>query len=143
MPPALRHLALIALTLAVGADVHADMVVVGAARNNLAQLSREEAVNIWLGRYRRLPGGQAALPIDLPSGSEERNRFYRLLVGKEPAEINAYWTRLVFSGKTRPPYQARNLDEVWSLLAREPGAVAYLDRAMTDARMKILLELER
>lgn len=121
----------------------ADMVIVVNARAGVESLTRGEAINIFLGRYRQLPSGIPAYPIDQPGGSQEKARFYRLLVDKDIAEIGAYWTRLVFSGKTSPPRQARDAREVMSLLASHPGAVAYLDRGQLDARARIVLELER
>ena len=83
-----------------------DIVVVVNPGSGVESLSRNDVINIFLGGFRRLPSGIAALPVDLPQGNPVREEFYRLLVGKNPAEINTYWSRLIFSGKTRPPLQA-------------------------------------
>src|SRR5512146_3193205 len=73
-----------------------DLVVVVNPKSGVHQLSRDEVINIFLGRYRQLPGGIAAEPLDLPAGVADRALFYERLVGKDQAEINAYWARLVF-----------------------------------------------
>jgi hypothetical protein len=73
----------------------------------------------------------------------EKRRFYRLLVNKDLDEINAYWTRLRFSGKTSPPRQAKTQGEILDWLAVREGAVAYMDRSQVDGRGRIVLELER
>lgn len=143
MPSRFRLLFATILVILTGTTAWADMVVVVNTRAGVDTLSRGDAVNIFLGRYRQLPSGIPAYPIDQPDGSTEKARFYRLLVDKDIAEIGAYWTRLVFSGKTSPPRQARDAHEVMNLLANHPGGVAYLDRAQTDARVRIVLELER
>lgn len=83
--------------------VSADLVLVASASSGIEKLTRTEVINIYLGRYRRLGTGATAVPIDLESGSRSKAEFYSLLVNKSLAEINAYWSRLIFSGKKRPP----------------------------------------
>ncbi len=134
---------LFALSLALlqlAAPVRAETVVVMNARSGVVQLSRDEVINIFLGRYRQLPTGEAAIPIDQPEGSALRADFYRQLVNKEPNQINAYWARLIFSGKTAPPKEALSPAEVFSYLLGSPGGIAYIDRAQLDKRLRIVLE---
>ncbi|CAK0742630.1 hypothetical protein CCP3SC15_1200008 [Gammaproteobacteria bacterium] len=77
------------------------MVIVNP-ESGVEMLSREEVINIFLGRYRKLPSGIMAQPID-QADQTGKALFYKLLVGKELSEINSYWARLIFSGKTKPP----------------------------------------
>jgi hypothetical protein len=120
----------------------ADLVVVVNARSGVEHLTTDDVINIFMGRYRQLPSGIAALPIDQPETMPEKARFYRLLVNKELPEINAYWARLIFSGKTLPPQQARNAAEVMDWLTKKRGAIGYIERSQVDSRVKIVLELE-
>lgn len=115
-----------------------DLVVVVNAASGVDRLSRDQVVNIFLGRFRQLPSGLAAEPIDQPDGSPLRGRFYRLLVDKEEAEIDAYWARLVFSGRTSPPVKAESGSEVLRLLGARKGGIAYVDRSLVDHRMTIV-----
>lgn len=135
----LPHALFIAL-LIVGTTARADPVVVVNARSGVERLSQDEVINIFLGRYRRLPNGAVAIPVDQPESSVLRAEFYRKLVNKELNEINAYWSRLVFSGKTSPPRQAVSAAEVVSMLSREPGGIAYIERGLVDSRFRIVLE---
>jgi ABC-type phosphate transport system substrate-binding protein len=135
----LPHALFIALLIA-GTSASADPVVVVNARSGVERLSQDEVINIFLGRYRRLPTGVAAIPVDQPENSALRTEFYRKLVNKELNEINAYWSRLVFSGKTSPPRQAVSASEVFSMLSREPGGIAYIERGLVDNRFRIVLE---
>ena len=134
---------LLCLLLIATAPAHAEPVVVVSARSGIERLSRDEVVNIFLGRYRGLSNGTQAIPIDQPEGGSLRAEFYRRLVNKELNEINAYWSRLIFSGKTSPPRQAADAAEVYALLARNPGGIAYIERAQVDHRFRIVLELPR
>lgn len=102
-------------------NVCADPVVVVNARSGIERLSSDDVTNIFLGRYRKLPGGGTALPIDQPESSAIRAEFYRKLVNKDLNEINAYWSRLIFSGKTSPPRQSETAAEVLAWLAVNSG----------------------
>lgn len=108
---------------------HADLVLVANPQSGIERLTQDEVINIYLGRYRRLASGVVAEPFDHPIDSELRSRFYRRLVNKNLAEINAYWARLVFSGKTRPPQVVENADSVLRQVASQPGALAYVERS--------------
>jgi hypothetical protein len=143
MISARRGLLLVTLTLAPMAAPRADLVVVANAKSGIERLTRNEVVNIFLGRFRQLPTGDMARPADQPDDAPEKARFYRLLVNKELTDINAYWTRLVFSGKTSPPYQAKSRDDIADWLNRYAGALAYMERGQVGSGSRIVLELER
>ncbi len=126
-----------------GAGVMAEPVVVVHADSNVPALSQAQVVDIFLGRYRSFPNGGAAVPIDQPESSTLKADFYRRLVNKEPNDINAYWARLIFSGRTSPPLQVANTMDVPALLLRQPGGVAYMERSQVDKRFRIVMEFPR
>lgn len=132
-------LALLALTPGAWA---ADLVVVVNPKSGVERLDRDDVINIFLGRYRQLPSGTTAEPLDLPAAAPEKAAFYERLVGKNLAEINAYWARLVFSGRTAPPQQVHSVEQLLDAVASRPGAIGYVERARTDARVRIVFELK-
>lgn len=123
--------------------VCAEPVVVVNAASSIGPLSKDEIINIFLGRYRRLPTGEAAQPIDQPESSALRGEFYRKLVNKDVNQVNAYWSRLIFSGRTSPPLQAASAADVTVLLLRRPSGIAYVERAQVDKRLRIVMEFPR
>ena len=126
-----------------GTGVRAEPVVVVNAASSIQRLSQDEIINIFLGRYRRLPNGETAIPIDQPDGDPLRAEFYRRLVNKDLNEINAYWARLIFSGRTSPPIQAVDAAEVIQLLKANPGGITYVERNQVDKRLRIVLEFPK
>lgn len=108
----------------------ADVVLIANARNGVDHLTRDEAVNIFMGRYRKFPDGSIAAPLDLEAESPVRRTFYRLLLDKSLEEVNSYWVRLLFSGGTQPPAEIRGQDEVIERVAADPHAIGYVDRAL-------------
>ena len=135
-------LCLLALGVA-DANEPASIVVIVNPASGIDKLSRDEVIDIFLGRYRKLPSGRVALPIDLANPSEERTRFYQLLVNKSPTEISSYWARLVFSGKTSPPFQVPDAQTAVELVQSNPNAIAYVDRAALNPGVKVVLEIKR
>lgn len=131
---------LLLLFFAVWPAIAGDLVVISHPKSGVDQLSREEVVYIFMGRWRQLPSGIPALPFDLPVDSAERADFYRLLVNKTPAEINVYWSRLVFSGGARPPREVDSRDILLGLVAATPGALAYLPRSKVDGRVRVVFD---
>ncbi len=138
-----RNILATATCLLLATMASAEVVVVIDAASDIEQLSRDQVINIYLGRHRKLPSGIAAQPVDQPAGDNLRAEFYRRLVDKDLNEINAYWARLHFSGKTTPPIQAASRTEVLKLVIGKPGGIAYLDRSQVDSRLRIVLSLSQ
>lgn len=120
-------------------SVHADIAVVISADSNVTLLEHSEAINIFMGRFRRLPNGSVALPIDQ---SLLKARFYRALVNKNVAEINSYWARLVFSGQASPPQQAADMAEVSDIISHNVNALSYVENDNVPSHMRVLLVLD-
>lgn len=132
-------LAIVQLLLPLAGAADSIVVVVNQA-NGIESLGRTEVVNIFMGRFREFPSGIAAQPIDMPA-SATRTQFYRTLVKKEPAEINAYWARLVFAGRTAPPIQAASPGDALRILRTNPSGIAYMERSQVTNREKVVFEL--
>lgn len=126
--------------LAPAADTGAIAVIVNPA-SGVQRLSRDEVIDIFLGRYRKLPSGSVALPIDLAESTAQRARFYQLLVRKSPAEMSSYWARLVFSGQTSPPFQVPDAKTAVELVSSNPNAIAYVDPAHVTPGVRVVLEI--
>jgi len=117
------------------------LVVIVNPAIGVQHLSRREVLDIFMGRYRTFPSGASALPIDLDVSSTERREFYLLLAHKEPADMGSYWARLTFSGKISPPFAVSDAHMAIEIVANNPNAIAYVDRAAVDQRVRIALEI--
>jgi ABC-type phosphate transport system substrate-binding protein len=122
--------------------VRAEPVLIVHPANGVERLTQDEVTNIYMGRLRQFPNGAAALPLDLPADHPAKARFYELLVGRSLAEINAYWARLIFSGRTQPPRESASEEDIIEAVARNRRAIGYVDRARVDKRVRIILELK-
>ena len=93
----------LAALLAWPAAVRADLAVIVNVRSGVAMMTRAEVVNVFFGRHRQFFNGLEAQPVDLVDTHPDRALFYRALVGKELAQVDAYWSRQLFTGRQQPP----------------------------------------
>ena len=84
-----------------GAPVIVTLAIVSARQGGISELDRESAEQLYLGRRATLPSGRAVTLVDLPAGPA-RDQFYLQLTRKNPSQIRAYWSRLVFTGRAQP-----------------------------------------
>lgn len=121
--------------------VLAQLVLVCGRASPIVQLTREQAERLYLGRLGVLPDGAVVHPLDLPAGPL-RDQFYLRLTGKNPNQIRAYWSRLVFAGRAAPPREAASPAEVRALVASHPDLVGYVPESEVDGAMRVLLRVE-
>ncbi len=127
-----------ALAALLASPVAAEVVVVVAQDSPIEALTTQQLADIYLGRRDHLVSGQAVEPIDQTEHSQAYSGFYTEYLDRTPAQIKAYWSKLVFTGRGRPPRAARGGRTVADWVARNPRAVGYLDRALVDRRLRVV-----
>lgn len=133
-----KALVLLALTAGFTSPLPAEeVVVVVSARSTISELSEGEIADIFLGRLGRL-GKTVVTPLDQAEGSPARDEFYREFTGKSPAQVKALWSKLIFTGRGRPPRALASDREVLQALRDNPGAIGYVRRSSVDSTARIL-----
>lgn len=122
------------------AQAETPIVIVAGAGSAISELSKEQAEQLYLGRASTLRGGTPVSLADLPPGPT-RDRFYAKLTGKNPSQVRAHWSRMVFTGRALPPREVADAEQLRSLLAADPDLIGYLPTTAADDRLKILLRL--
>ncbi|MFC7421423.1 hypothetical protein ACFQNF_16275 [Iodobacter arcticus] len=120
-----------------------DWVVIVHPNSGVAQLSKGEVINIFMGRYRKFPSGQSAIPLDVIYPVSGREHFYRDLLNKELAEVDSYWARLKFSGQVSPPLVVESSDEAIKMVASNINYIAYCDKAKVTDKVKVVFDFNR
>lgn len=131
---------LIALTLCLGTVMaaHAQAVAVVSAQSHIITLSKVQIADIFLGYTARFPDGSKATPVDQPEGSAVRDEFYLKFTGKSPAQIKAYWAKLIFTGRGEPPRSVPNSSALKKLIASDPHRIGYIDQSEVDDSVKVV-----
>lgn len=120
----------------------AEVVVIVSKDNEVTSLTRNEIIDIFMGRTHRFPIGNPVLPVDHSGKSEIKRIFYRSLMNKSPAEINAYWAKLLFTGRASPPKIIDDAELLIEMVAENPAAIGYIDSSMLNDRVKVVAHVE-
>ncbi len=120
----------------------ADVYVVVNSANPAQGMTQKEVLDLYMGRSRAFANGDYALPFDLPREHPSRAGFYLALTGQSLAQINSYWSRLMFSGQTMPPQPLPSEAAVLDVVRRNPSAIGYLTQEPTDKGVRTVLVLK-
>ena len=138
-PRSIAIFAALVTVLAVSSARAGHLVVVTHSESVIHTLSREQVSRIFLGRLKLLPTGERVTVVEV---GPLRERFYQKLLGRNLAEVNAYWARLQFSGRTQPPLRLASSEDALAAVLAERNVVGYIDADLLDSRAKVLFHLE-
>jgi hypothetical protein len=137
-----RRLLVCCAALAACLPARADIFVVVPASSPVKAMTQKEIVDIFMGRARAFPGGEFALPFDLPRDHPGRAAFYQALTGMGAAQINSYWSRLMFSGQVMPPQPLPGEATMAEVVKRNPSAIGYVLQEPADKGLHVVLVLK-
>jgi ABC-type phosphate transport system substrate-binding protein len=133
-----RFLAGLALAGLPWAAMAQDVVPVVGVKSPIASLDAAQVADIFLGKTSRFPDGSIALPVDQGEESPLRDKFYAQFAGKSPAQVKAWWSKIIFTGRGQPPRQAADSTEVKRIVSDNPHAIGYIDSRQVDASVRAL-----
>jgi hypothetical protein len=123
-------------------NVPGKVVVVTNQDNNVQMLDKKGLINLFMGKYSAFPNGEQATPIDIELDEKLKAQFYQALVGLPLARINAYWSRLKFSGRVKPPVIEQTVDDVKQRLEDDESALAYIYESSVTDKMKVVYRFD-
>jgi ABC-type phosphate transport system substrate-binding protein len=132
-------LAAAVLALSAHAATAADLVVIVSARSQVSSLRPDQVADIFLGQSGHFPDGAEAVALDLGIGSPLRDEFYAKVASKTPALLKAYWTKMIFTGRGKPPREAPNSAAMRKQVAENPALIGYIDRVALDSSVRPVL----
>jgi ABC-type phosphate transport system substrate-binding protein len=137
----LNRIGLVAITLGLclsSAVAEADVVAVVSAKSPITALSMSQVADIFFGKATRFPNGVQAFPVDQAEGSAVRDEFYTKVVGKTAAQIKAYWSKIIFTGRGQPPPSVSSDIEMKKRISDNPAAIGYIDRSSVDDSVRVV-----
>jgi hypothetical protein len=120
----------------------ADLVLVVNKNNPTSILSRSQVIDLYMGKYVAFPNGTKAVPVDITDDLETRTKFYDSLVGMPLARVNAYWSKVKFSGRARPPTQQKDEKAILDFVIQTEDAIAYIHESSVTADVKVVYRFD-
>ena len=117
----------------------ADSYAIFSLDSNFDELNITKARKLYRGKTKRLQGKRIELS-DWPDASSERSEFYRYLLNKNAAQMNAHWASLSFSGKARPPKVIDNssMEALLEWMKEKPNRIGYAPVSSLPSNAQIL-----
>ena len=117
-----------------------EMVVVVNKNNEVDALTRSQVIDLFMGKYVAFPDGRKAQPLD--NADAAKASFYKALVGLPLARVNAYWSRIKFTGRARPPLPASSTEEVITFVVANDDAIGYIPASKVNTQLKVVYSLK-
>lgn len=128
-----RQIALTALALSVLAPpAFAELVIVVNPKNPATRMFPSQAAQFFLG------GSVLFVPVEQAENSPLRAEFYKKVLEKEPAQVQAIWSRIVFTGKGKLPKEFKSSAEVRKAVSENVNAIGYMEKAAVDDTVKVI-----
>lgn len=108
----------------------ADIAVI--AHPATADVSLDEVSRIYMGRAGNL------MPVNLPENNPLRDQFEQEALGRSPAQMKAYWSRLVFTGKGRPPVEVDSVQAKIEFVASNPNSLGYIPASEVTDQVRVI-----
>lgn len=112
-------------------------VVVNEANRSI-NIDRDELAAFFLGKRRTFPNGEIALVVERGKQSDVRAEFFFALNKMSLSRINAYWSRLTFSGRIIPPSVVEQDDDLLQVIATNSNAISYVDFIPKNPKVSIV-----
>ena len=131
----MQKIALMVFVLSFG--VQADIaVIVNPANANV--VSADDLNRLFLGRASSFADGTKATPLNLSEGQVARDEFDSKVLNRSSAQLKAYWSKLVFTGKGTPPKEMADDAAVKAAVAADPNAIGYISSGSVDGTVKVV-----
>lgn len=102
------------------------------------ELTKVQVKKIYLGQTKKLPSGDLAKVYELPKQSRLHKDFHALVTARTPAQVNAHWSKNVFTGLGKKPEVVSSSHLLRRKIARDKNAIGYLDITEADDSVKIV-----
>lgn len=114
-------------------------VVVNPANANA--LSDKDISRVYLGKKKTFASGGAIQALQPKEGDASRSSFVTGLLKKTERQYKAYWAKLLFTGKGKPPQELGSSAAVKAEVAANADAIGFINSADVDDSVKVVYEL--
>lgn len=133
---------LTSLVLAPGTAEADDVVVIVHPSVAVNTLSADELMHIFMTKTKTFPNQQPVEPVIPREEQESRQRFERVIFQRNPIQVRAYWTRLLFTGRGALPQVLDSDVDIKKKVAAQPQMIGYIDKTALDDSVKVVFTVQ-
>lgn len=130
----------LAVLLSASFNTFADIAVIVNPANANA-LTDKDISRAFLGKMKTFADGQSIEPINSKSSNAARTEFEQKVLKKSSSQVKAYWSKLVFTGKGKPPQELASDSDILKAVASSANAIGYVDAKSVDGSVKVIKTL--
>lgn len=120
----------------------AEWAVVVNPAVEINSLEKSEVARIFMKKSKTLPNGEEVIPLSQASRADVNEAFFAKISGQNKMQRDAYWARLMFTGKGRPPEDAKSNEVMKQRIAEDKRYIGYVDAASVDSTVKVVCRIE-
>ncbi|CBL45275.1 Conserved hypothetical protein [gamma proteobacterium HdN1] len=133
----LRRYAIGALLLIAPSFASAEIAVI-VNLNNKDKITMDDVQKTYLAKTKTFPGGGKIVALDQAEGSTSRVEFVSKVVKKDEAQMKAYWSRLIFTGKGVPPKTLDSDAAVLEAVISNPNAIGFVEADSVTDKVRVI-----
>ncbi|PAJ75307.1 hypothetical protein CJF42_05975 [Pseudoalteromonas sp. NBT06-2] len=108
--------------------------------NNSVTVSAEDIKGIFLGKINSFPNGVPAIPIVQKAKTPVADEFTKKVLHKTNSQIQAYWSKLIFTGQGTSPKELQNSEKILSIVSTNPNTISYINAADITEKIRVLIK---
>lgn len=125
------------LQIAASSSAYAQIVViVNSANPN--DISTGDIESIFLGKVSNFSDGSRAIPLNQDDGKSARDEFNNKVLNRNAAQVKAYWSKMIFTGKGQPPKEVGDDAATKAAVAKNPNAISYIRSSSVDGSVRVV-----
>ena len=113
------------------ADAQSGYQVIVNQSNSTSELTKSLVSDFFLKKETRWSHGPKVVPRDQAKSRSVREMFSLDVHKKSVSAVNAYWNKMVFSGRNTPPQALDSDEQVMRFVSTNSGAIAYVSTTTT------------
>ncbi len=136
MKPTLHTLVIGLVLSALTLPALAELVIVVNPQNQASRIFPKQAAQFFLG------GSIQFTPLEQAESSPIRAEFYKKVLEKEPGQVQAIWSKIVFTGKGKLPKEYKSSADVKKAISENVNAIGYIDKSEVDDSVKVVATIQ-
>ncbi|MEW6982191.1 phosphate ABC transporter substrate-binding protein [Colwelliaceae bacterium 6471] len=115
----------------------AEVAIVVHPSNN-SSFDQSTIKKIFLGKTKSFSNGRSAILLSASPKDPVTEEFNEKVIGKSSNQVNAYWSKMIFTGKGTPPQEMSSTDAIISAISANPDAIGYVDASAATSAVKVV-----